>query len=102
MSLQRGGSCLDGLTHKQSILESAAHMSIKQMHQAWFCVTRMGVEGVCWLLQGVIAVQAAAVLGCLVQCSRARSAVWAAGGGSTLLPALLGASPLALSGEQPM
>ena len=53
------------------------------------------------LLQGVIAVQAAAVLGCLVQCSRARSAVWAAGGGSTLLPALLEASPLALSGKQP-
>ncbi|BDA49930.1 hypothetical protein COCOBI_15-0580 [Coccomyxa sp. Obi] len=48
--------------------------------------------------EGVIAVQAAAVLGCLVQCSRARSAVWAAGGGSVLLPALHEASPLALSG----
>ncbi len=45
--------------------------------------------------------QAAAVLGCLVQCSRARSAVWAAGGGSTLLPALLQSTPLALSGERP-
>ena len=52
----------------------------------------------CVLVQGVIAVQAAAVLGCLVQCSRGRSAVWAAGGGSVLLPALHEASPLALSG----
>lgn len=54
-----------------------------------------------WLRQGFVAVQAAAVLGCLVQCSRARSAVWAAGGGSVLLPALLEACPLALSGGVP-
>ena len=45
--------------------------------------------------------QAAALLGCLVQKSApARSAIWAAGGGSVLLPALPGASGLAQSGAR--
>ncbi len=42
--------------------------------------------------------QAAAVLGRLAEHGAARNAIWAAGGGSLLLPALPGASPLALSG----
>ena len=47
---------------------------------------------------GSMCCQAAAVLGRLVEQGPARNAIWAAGGGSLLLPALPSASPLALSG----
>lgn len=46
-----------------------------------------------------MSMHAATVLGALVNCRRVRGAIWAAGGGSVLLPSMATASPQALRGE---
>ena len=50
-------------------------------------------------MQGSLSMHAATVLGVLVNCRRVRGAVWAAGGGSVLLPTVATASPQALRGK---
>ena len=49
-------------------------------------------------MQGSLSMHAATVLGVLVNCRRVRGAIWAAGGGSVLLPTVATASPQTLRG----
>ena len=50
-------------------------------------------------MQGSLSMHAATVLGVLVNCRRVRGAIWAAGGGSALLPTVATASPQTLRGK---
>ena len=51
-------------------------------------------------MQGALSMHAATVLGVLVNCRRVRGAIWAAGGGSVLLPTVATASPQSLRGNE--